>query len=88
MFRLFPQKGTIAVGSDGDIILFDPNKQHTISASTQHSNVDYSLFEGRQVQGKVEKNFLRGQLIVSDQTWLGRPGMGRYLRRLASGRVL
>lgn len=88
MFGLFPQKGTIAVGSDADVVLFDPKKQHTISASTQHSNVDYSLFEGRSVQGKVEKVFLRGELIVDGEKWLGRSGMGRYLSRSASGRVL
>lgn len=88
MFGLFPQKGTIAVGSDADIVLFNPHKQHTLSASTHHSNVDYSLFEGRQVQGKVEKVFLRGQLIVDGEQWLGRSGMGQYLSRSASGRVL
>ncbi len=88
MFGLFPQKGTIAVGSDADIVLFDPNQRHTLSASTQHSNVDYSLFEGRNVQGKVKKVFLRGELIVEGEQWLGRAGMGRYLKRSASGRVL
>lgn len=88
MFGLFPKKGTIAIGSDGDVILFDPNKQHTLSASTHHSNVDYSLFEGRSVQGKVEKVFLRGEMIVDGQQWLGRAGMGQYVSRAASGRVL
>ena len=88
MFGLFPQKGTIAVGSDADIVLFDPNQQHTLSASTQHSNVDYSLFEGRSIQGQVKKVFLRGELIVEEEKWLGRSGMGRYLSRSASGRVM
>jgi len=88
MFGMFPRKGTIAVGSDADIVLFDPNKRHTLSASTHHSNVDYSLFEGRSVQGKVEKVFLRGELIVDGEKWLGRSGMGQYLSRSASGRVL
>ena len=88
MFGLFPQKGTIAVGSDADIVLFDPNQQHTLSASTQHSNVDYSLFEGRIIQGQVKKVFLRGELIVEEEKWLGRSGMGRYLSRSASGRVM
>ncbi|HEY9880997.1 MAG TPA: dihydropyrimidinase [Leptolyngbyaceae cyanobacterium] len=88
MFGLFPRKGTIAVGSDADIVLFDPHKTHTLSAQTHHSRVDYNLFEGRQVTGKVEKVFLRGQLIVEGDQWLGRSGMGQYLKRSASGRVL
>ena len=88
MFGLFPQKGTIAVGSDADLVLFDPNETHTLSASTHHSLVDYSLFEGREVTGKVKKVFLRGHCIVDGDQWLGRPGMGQYQHRGASGRVL
>ncbi|MBE9059520.1 dihydropyrimidinase [cf. Phormidesmis sp. LEGE 11477] len=88
MFGLFPQKGTIAVGSDADIILFDPTKEHTLSANTHHSNVDYSLFEGRSIQGKVEKVFLRGKLIVEGEQWLGSAGMGQYINRTASGHIL
>jgi len=88
MFGLFPQKGAIAIGSDADLVLFDPNERHTLSANTHHSNVDYSLFEGREVQGKVKRVFLRGELIVDGDQWLGRAGMGQYLKRSASGRVL
>ena len=88
MFGLFPRKGTIAVGSDADLVLFDPNETHTLSASTHHSLVDYSLFEGREVTGKVKKVFLRGQCIVDGDQWLGRPGMGQYQHRGSSGRVL
>ncbi|WP_088893237.1 dihydropyrimidinase [Leptolyngbya ohadii] len=87
MFGLFPRKGTIAVGSDADIVLFDPHKSHVISASTHHSNVDYSLYEGRSVTGKVEKVFLRGELVVHGEQWYGTPGSGQFLRRSASGRV-
>lgn len=87
MFGLFPRKGTIAVGSDADLVLFDPNKPHILSASTHHSNVDYSLYEGRQVTGKVEKVFLRGELIVDGDRWLGKKGAGRYQHRSASGRL-
>ncbi|MEO1523205.1 MAG: amidohydrolase family protein, partial [Cyanobacteria bacterium J06633_2] len=85
---LFPRKGAIAPGSDADLVIFDPDATHTLSASTHHSNVDYSLFEGRDVSGKVEKVFLRGQLVVEGETWLGRAGMGQYQRRSASGRIL
>jgi dihydropyrimidinase len=87
LFGLFPRKGTIAVGSDADLVLFDPTKTHVLSASTQHSNVDYTLYEGRQITGKVEKVFLRGQLIVDGDRWLGQPGTGRYQKRSASGRL-
>jgi dihydropyrimidinase len=88
MFGLFPRKGTIAVGSDGDLVLFDPDQTHTLSASNHHSLVDYSLFEGRQVTGKVKKVFLRGQCIVDGEQWLGHAGMGQYQARSASGQVL
>lgn len=88
MFGLFPRKGTIAVGSDADLVLFDPNERHTLSAATHHSLVDYSLFEGRSVRGRVKKVFLRGELIVDGDSWLGRAGMGRFQKRSASGRIL
>jgi dihydropyrimidinase len=87
LFGLFPKKGSIAVGTDGDIVLFDPNEQWTIRAAEQHSRVDYTLFEGRQVTGRVKKVFLRGQCIVDGQNWRGREGMGQYLRRGEAGRV-
>lgn len=88
MFGMFPRKGTIAVGSDADIVIFDPEEKHTLSAKTHHSNVDYSLFEGREVTGKVKKVFSRGRLIVDDEQWLGHAGMGQYVKRGASGRIL
>jgi dihydropyrimidinase len=88
MFGMFPRKGTIAVGSDADLVIFDPNKTHSLSASTHHSNADYSLYEGKQVTGKVEKVFLRGTLIVEGDRFHGTPGSGQFLKRGASGRVL
>jgi dihydropyrimidinase len=68
-------------------VLFDPAEQWTIRAAEQHSRIDYSLFEGRPVTGRVKKVFLRGQCIVDGAQWLGREGMGAYLRRGESGRV-
>ncbi|HEY9645273.1 MAG TPA: dihydropyrimidinase [Chroococcidiopsis sp.] len=88
MFGLFPRKGTIAVGSDADLVIFDPNKTHTLSARTHHSLVDYSLYEGREIVGSVEKVFLRGSLVVDGDRWLGNPGSGQFQKRAASGRVL
>lgn len=81
LFGLFPQKGTIAVGSDADIVIFDPNEKHTISAATQHGDVDFTLFAGHQVQGKVKKVMLRGELLVSDNQWVGKTGQGRFIPR-------
>lgn len=81
LFGLFPQKGTIAVGSDADLVFFDPHEGWTIRAAEQHSRVDYSLFEGRAVVGRVKKVFLRGELIVDGAHWRGREGMGEFLRR-------
>lgn len=81
LYGLYPRKGTIAIGSDADIVLFDPDDRHVISAKTHHSNCDYTLFEGREVQGRVKKVFLRGQPVVDGNNWLGRPGRGSFVRR-------
>lgn len=85
LFGLFPRKGTIAVGSDADLVLFDPGAQHVISANTQHGNCDFTLFEGRSVTGRVSKVLLRGELIVDGEHWLGKTGSGRYVPRGESG---
>ena len=87
LFGLFPRKGTIAVGSDADIVLFDANESWTIRAAEQHSRVDYTLFEGRQVTGRVKKVFLRGRLIVDGPEWKGREGMGEFVRRGECGKI-
>ncbi|APW37955.1 dihydropyrimidinase [Rhodoferax koreense] len=81
LFGLFPKKGTIAVGSDADVVLFDPAASQTIYARDLHGNCDYTLLEGRTLQGKVEKVFLRGQLIVDGAQWQGREGMGQFVPR-------
>jgi dihydropyrimidinase len=87
LFGLFPKKGTIAVGSDADIVIFDPAERWTIRAATQHSRIDYSMFEGRNVVGRVKKVLLRGEIIVDGDSWLGREGGGKYLPRGESGRI-
>lgn len=85
LFGMFPRKGTIAVGSDADIVLFDPSQPHVISAATQHSNTDFTLFEGKKVTGKVSKVMLRGEWLVDGDQWLGKPGNGQFVPRGESG---
>lgn len=87
IFGLFPRKGTVAVGSDADLVLFDPAERWTVRAAEQHGRADYSVFEGREVVGRVKKVFVRGQCVVDGERWLGRETMGRYLRRGPSGRA-
>ncbi len=81
MFGLYPQKGTIAVGSDADLVIFDPHKRHTLSATTHHMRTDYSCYEGMEVVGGVDTVLSRGKVIISDNQYLGSKGDGRYLRR-------
>ncbi|WP_426148193.1 dihydropyrimidinase [Polaromonas sp. DSR2-3-2] len=81
LFGLFPKKGTIAVGSDADVVLFDPAATQVIHAEHLHSQCDYTLLEGRTLRGQVKKVFLRGELIVDGELWLGREGMGRFVPR-------
>jgi len=81
IFGLFPRKGTIAVGSDADIVIFDPDKETTISASTHHMNVDYSAYEGFKVRGVVETVLSRGKIVIEGGKYLGSPGDGQFLKR-------
>src|SRR3954465_7920734 len=81
MFGLFPKKGTIAVGSDADIVIFDPNKDQTISVKTHHMNVDYSAYEGKTIKGVVETVLSRGRVVIEDGDYKGKPGDGRFLKR-------
>jgi dihydropyrimidinase len=81
IFGMFPQKGTIAVGSDADIVLFDPNEQHVISAKTHHMNVDYSAYEGWATTGKVKSVLLRGQLAIDKNKCLIPKGFGQFIKR-------
>jgi dihydropyrimidinase len=88
LFGLYPRKGTIAVGSDADLVVFDPEKKLTISASTHHSASDYNLFEGTAVTGAPEIVLRRGEVIVESGELLASPGSGRFVARARFGEEL
>lgn len=81
LFGLFPQKGTIAPGSDADIVLFDPNVERTISVSTHHMAVDYNALEGMKITGQPVSVLSRGEFVVKDKKFVGNPGTGKFLKR-------
>ena len=87
LFGLYPRKGTIAVGSDADLVIFNPTRKHTISAKTHHMRVDYSMFEGIQVTGMPDVVLSRGKVVIDGDKFLGRPGEGEFLRRQTYARV-
>jgi dihydropyrimidinase len=81
LFGLFPRKGTIAVGSDADIVVFDPDAEAVISAQTHHMNVDYNLYEGMAVKGVPEVVIANGRVLVEDGEYTGISAGGRFLKR-------
>jgi dihydropyrimidinase len=81
IFGLFPRKGTIAPGSDADLVVFDPNRTQTLSAKTLHMKVDYNPYEGREVTGVSETVLSRGKVIVENGKFTGKAGSGSFLRR-------
>ncbi len=81
MMGMYPQKGVIQPGSDADIVLYNPNHPWTISVDNHHMNIDYSAYEGVTVPGKVETVLSRGQVVVENETYLGKKGDGKFVRR-------
>ncbi len=81
LFGLFPRKGTVAVGSDADIVVWNPKTMSTISARTHHMRVDYNPYEGKKVKGKADVVLSRGEVIVEKDKFVGKKGRGRFLKR-------
>ncbi len=81
MFGLYPRKGTIAVGSDADIVIFDPNKEVVLSAKTHHMKVDYNPYEGTKVVGAPLTVLVRGKPVIEGDKFVGRAGSGQFLKR-------
>lgn len=83
IFGLYPQKGTLLPGADADIVIWDPERELVYGRAFAHHRTDYNLFEGWKLKGFPEKVFLRGNLIVDEGHWHGKPGMGRFAKRKA-----
>ena len=84
LFGMYPRKGAVAVGSDADLVVYDPNRKRVISAASHHMDVDYSCYEGRTVQGSSDVVLSRGSVIVRDGAFTGRKGHGRFIKRAAA----
>lgn len=88
IFGMYPRKGTIAVGSDADLVIWDPAGKRTMGVRASHQRTDYNLYEGWEVTGVPEKVFVRGGLLVDGDTWNGEAGGGSYVNRSAKAPVL
>jgi dihydropyrimidinase len=85
IFGMYPRKGSISVGSDADIVIWDPNAEHTISAESHHMNVDYSMYEGKKIKGNAETVLSRGKVIVQNNEFKGTAGNGSFIKRSTYG---
>jgi dihydropyrimidinase len=87
LFGMYPRKGSVTVGADADLVIYDPERKRTISARTHHMDVDYSCYEGRTVQGASDVVLSRGSVIVRDGQFTGRKGHGRFIKRSPADHV-
>ena len=81
MFGLYPQKGAIAPGCDADIVIWNPEAEYNISVETHHMNIDYSMYEGKQIKGNAETVISRGEIIIENKRFIGKSGRGKYIKR-------
>jgi dihydropyrimidinase len=81
LFGMYPRKGSVSIGADADLVVYDPNRVRTISATSHHMDVDYSCYEGRKVQGASDVVLSRGSVILRDGQFTGRKGHGRFIKR-------
>jgi len=81
LFGLLPRKGTIAIGADADLVLWDPNREHQLTKENLHTNVDYSPYEDVTVKGYPAQVLQRGKVIVKDNQFVGQVGAGQFLKR-------
>lgn len=88
IFGLYPRKGALLPGSDADVVIWDPERVVNYGVAYSHQRTDYNLYEGRRLTGYPEKVFLRGQLIVDGERWLGRAGLGRFLHRQPGAEII
>jgi dihydropyrimidinase len=87
LFGLYPRKGTVAVGSDADLVIFDADEEQTISVKTHHMRVDYSMFEGIRVKGIPKIVLSRGRTIIENGKFIGKPGAGEFIKRQNPAKV-
>jgi dihydropyrimidinase len=88
IFGMFPKKGSIAAGSDADVVIFDPDEEHILSSATHHMNVDYSVYEGWKVKGKTKTVVLRGKVAVDNNKLKVKPGYGKFIKRSKSTGII
>jgi len=87
LFGLYPEKGTIVVGSDADLVVFDPDRKVTVTRELLHQNVDHTPYEGFSVRGWPAVTISRGEVVFENGQVLGRPGRGRFVKRKATTSV-